>query len=156
MELQVYYGTRYIDEVVGLRVKDQGRALDMRTTAHARCAGTARQGQVYLHQDERSEREPPATGKASGRERTHGVATCPQRRGPFGRLFFWMSWTKSKPDPLTPPPARADGQGNAKPARKPQASHEIKPVPFSVSHEAALGPLLSYRRYGPNDWHPHR
>jgi LytS/YehU family sensor histidine kinase len=25
VELQVYHGTRYIDEVVGLRVKDQGR-----------------------------------------------------------------------------------------------------------------------------------
>jgi len=73
VELQVYHGTRYIDEVVGLRVKDLGRLLDMRELPHARCAGTAREGQVYASQGERSERLSVAdrTGRRSeqGRER---------------------------------------------------------------------------------------
>jgi len=61
---------------VGLRVKDQGRVLDMRNATIARSAGTARQGELYLHQGERSEREPPATGKAS-RTRASGRRACP-------------------------------------------------------------------------------
>jgi hypothetical protein len=41
---QMYHGTPYIDELVGMRLEH---------------------GRVYVHQDERSECEPAATGKAS-------------------------------------------------------------------------------------------
>ena len=66
MVQQNIHGTRYIDELVMVRVKDKG--------------------ELYVHQGERSEQKRPATGKASMDARKSGPRLARRERAPRDRF----------------------------------------------------------------------